>query len=714
MKKAIIMSTCLAISLTTFAQSNEKGEKNVNTSSKQIEDSLRMDSLIHALPDVMVKGNRPIVKVKGAALNYDLPQLLKDHPVDNAYEAIKQLPGVSEENDALKLNAQSVTVMIDGKATSMTTEQLYSLLKSIPTSRIANAEVLYSAPARYQVKGQVINLQLKHNQDITALQGEVFGNMEHENRNQYTERASLLYTNKKWEIDALYSFGHGKDANHYNNEFAHTLTDGSSYSFITRSDILRRLLKHNIRLGINYNIAKNHQISLAYTSQITNKKSTTKDSGDYESLLRINTKSYLHNFRLDYSTPFGFSAGAEYTYYKSPDEQWVNSSLFGFDECYNIASKQHINKWNVFLKQDHDLGNDWGLNYGANYTTSRDKSSQDLISIHDFESSNLHDPTDGQTTHTNTWYNQTEDQVGIYIGATKNFGNKLMLEASLMEEYYHTPVWHEWNLFPTLSMTYLPKAGHTIKFDLSSDRNYPSFWSVKDFTTYSFGGYGKIVGNPSLKPSRDFNASLTYIYHGQYIVSLFTKNEKDGFRQLPYQSSTKQEMEYKFYNSNHIVYAGLMLRAPLNICSWWKNNLTLIGVYQNDKNSHFHDLPFDRNNWYGMAKWSGNFIFNKHLLLNVDGNYHTKVIQGVIDIPASGEINAALTWKPLNSDKLQLKAYGKNIFKTSDNNLHDTYQGQHVINNFNENSTFGISLTYRFGGYKAKQHEKVDTSRFGI
>lgn len=26
---------------------------------------------------------------------------------------------------------------------------------------------------------------------------------------------------------------------------------------------------------------------------------------------------------------------------------------------------------------------------------------------------------------------------------------------------------------------------------------------------------------------------------------------------------------------------------------------------------------------------------------------------------------------------------------------------------------YKISLTYRFGGYKAKQHEEVDTSRFG-
>ena len=140
MKRLVILSACLAISLAGWAQGNRN-------------DSLRMDSIIHSLPDVMVKGNRPIVKVKGATLTYDLPQLIKNHPVDNAYEAIKQLPGVSEQDEALTLNAQSVTVMIDGKTSTMTSEQLYSLLKTIPTSRIANAEVVYSAPSPLSGKG---------------------------------------------------------------------------------------------------------------------------------------------------------------------------------------------------------------------------------------------------------------------------------------------------------------------------------------------------------------------------------------------------------------------------------------------------------------------------------------------------------------------------------------------------------------------------------
>ncbi len=694
MKKLIFTtSACLAMSLASFAQ-NTNGNNPQVSADKLKEDSLKMDSIIHSLPDVMVKGHRPIVKAKGSALTYDLPQLLKNHPVDNAYEAIKQLPGVSEEDEALTLNAQSVTVMIDGKATTMTSEQLYALLKTIPTSRIANAEVIYSAPARYQVKGQVINLQLKHNTGITALQGELFGGYTHQNRNSYTERASLLYTNKKWEVDMNYSFGHGKRYYYYENEFAHNLADGTSYAFTTHSDNTKRHLNHNVRLGINYNIAKDHQLSFAYTSLLNNTRGTSADYGDFTSLLKVHAKSQLHNFRLDYSTPFGFSAGAEYTYYNSPDEQSLNSSLY--DEEFDIASQQRINKWHAYLKQEHDLGKDWGLNYGINYTTSRDKSSQD----------NNDKTSDGITT-------QTEDQVSFYIGASKSFGQKLTMEASLMEEYYHTPIWHEWNIFPTLSITYLPKAGHIIKLDLDCDRDYPTYWSVKDFTTYNAGGYGKIVGNPTLKPSRDFNLSLTYILHNRYVASLFLDNETDAFRQLPYQSDTKKEAEYKYSNFDHVTQAGLMLTAPFNIGNWWQNRLTLAGVYQNDKNSHFYDLPFDRSNWLCQAQWNGTFLFGKHVILNLDASFRSDAIQGIIDVPASGYLNAALTWKSLKNDKLQLKAYCNDIFETGDNNLHDTYRGQHVINNMYFGRVIGLSLTYRFGGYKAKQHEEVDTSRFG-
>ena len=111
-------------------------------------DSARIDSIIHTLPDVMVKGERPIVRVNGAALVYDLQRLIGSKQVDNAYDALKELPGVSEQNRSITLSGMPVSIVIDGKVTTLTAEQLAALLRSIPTSRIANAEVMYNAPAR--------------------------------------------------------------------------------------------------------------------------------------------------------------------------------------------------------------------------------------------------------------------------------------------------------------------------------------------------------------------------------------------------------------------------------------------------------------------------------------------------------------------------------------------------------------------------------------
>ena len=135
----------------------------------------RLDSLYRSLPEVMVVGERPVVKAMQGKLVYDLPRLIQNFAVDNAYDAIKELPGVSEMNDNLTLGGKSVTVVLDGKVTTMTQEQLNTLLKSIPAGRIEKAEVMYSAPARYQVRGAMINICLKQGDSgKSTLQGEFF------------------------------------------------------------------------------------------------------------------------------------------------------------------------------------------------------------------------------------------------------------------------------------------------------------------------------------------------------------------------------------------------------------------------------------------------------------------------------------------------------------------------------------------------------------
>lgn len=110
---------------------------------------VQTDSLFQTLPEVMVEGERPVVKALPGRLEYDLPRMIAQKPIDNVYDALKELPGVVEMNGGLTLGARGVTVVLDGKVTNMSAGQLYSLLKSMPASRIERVEVMYNAPARY-------------------------------------------------------------------------------------------------------------------------------------------------------------------------------------------------------------------------------------------------------------------------------------------------------------------------------------------------------------------------------------------------------------------------------------------------------------------------------------------------------------------------------------------------------------------------------------
>ncbi|MFW9601458.1 MAG: signal protein, partial [Prevotella sp.] len=99
-------------------------------------DSLSMDSIVHGIPEVLVKSEWPIAVVHGSAITYDLPRLIEKKGVDNIYDAIKELPGVIESNGQYQLAGRNVTIALNGQVMTLTPEQMLQLLKSLPTSRL--------------------------------------------------------------------------------------------------------------------------------------------------------------------------------------------------------------------------------------------------------------------------------------------------------------------------------------------------------------------------------------------------------------------------------------------------------------------------------------------------------------------------------------------------------------------------------------------------
>ena len=258
-------------------------------------DSLRMDSIVHQLPDVVVKGERPIARVKGSTITYDLPRLIEKKALDNIYEAVKELPGVTETDGKLRLAGRPAHVVLDGKVTTMTVDELNALLKSLPASRIERVEVMYVAPARMQLRGAVINIILKHRTaDGMPWQGEANLAWNQDHDATFGERVVVQYQRDKLGVDFLYQHSHGDTYSTTGEDSRHALDDGTVHHVETTGRRRSHGYGHSFRLGMDYDIAKDHQLSLVYNGAYDKHAAQQLIAGDVAGASDLRSHSWLH------------------------------------------------------------------------------------------------------------------------------------------------------------------------------------------------------------------------------------------------------------------------------------------------------------------------------------------------------------------------------------------------------------------------------------
>ena len=686
----------------------------------EADDSLRLDSLVRTLPEVMVSGERPVVKVRGAALVYDVNRLPGNAATDNAYDALKTLPGVVETGGSLTLGGREVTVIMDGQVTNISQEQLTELLKSVPKDRVGDVEVMYNAPAKYQVKGACININFKNETSgRQMLTGEVFGSYDQSRHAAFQERASVVYSGKKFSADLMYSHDHGDNFNAREVATHHVLDDGTQHDIQSFERTLATGHSHKLRFSAGYDFSDNHRLSLSYYGSYANTDSRQRISGSITGKNDLDSKPWLHDVSLDYKLPFGLNVGAEYTYYNSPQTQRLSSVLTDRELNYVVNNSQRLDIWRVYARQEHTLNGGWGLNYGASYIHSTDNSRQDY-----------NQQTSGQGTSRqgnmpdanllvdlsarNSSAKKRENTANLYADFNKNFGNKVIIDASLAAEYYNSTAWNEWNWLPTLNLTYLQAEGHVLQLGVSSTTAYPEYWAVQDFITYSNGGYDEIVGNPALKPSHEYQASLTYVLKNKYVVTGWFSYTDDHFMQTLYQRGDELTETFRWVNLDFQQQAGLMAAVPLKLGGWYSGNLTATGVWMRHKDSDFYDIPFDRSRLLGVFSLRNDFHISRspEITLSLNGQVQTKAIQGNYDLPAAGRVDAAVQLKFLKDRRATLKVYCYDMFETSHIDPYIRFKGQDFSMKMSSFRHVGVTFSYAFGGYKEKKHKAVDTSRF--
>lgn len=652
-------------------------------------DSLRLDSLARTLPEVMVRGERPLVRVEQGKLVFDLPALIRDKGTSTAYDALKELPGVTEQGEELLLTGRPVTIILDGKASTLTAGQVAQLLKTLPADRIRDAEVMYAAPARYQVRGQVINLNLRRDEARRLLQGQARTGYEQQHEALFTEGASLFAQQGRWSADAMYSHRHGRTFYEGDTRSLHSQASGQVYDIRSHSLVPGRMHSHDYRLEVTCGKA----FSLAYTGNYQTAHNTSTADGSIATTAQGDSRHTLHNLRADVSLPAGLRAGADFTRYDAPATGRLSGHLPEGPLTYVTESRQRISRWKWFASMEHHLPRDWQLNYGATYTTTSDRSHQHLS-------------LDGMSTSVRLH----ERVANLYVGGSKSWGKLLSLDLSLAAEHFRNDVCREWVPFPALTAVLTPAEGHLLQLSLTGNRTYPEYWAVTSAKGYTDGGYGEVTGTPSLRPAKDYQAQLVYLLHSKYQLALWFQHVDDYFVQTCYQRQDRLVLDYRHVNFDFRQQAGLMVYAPVRVGQWLQTSASAYLLWNREKDSDFHDLPFDRHIVSVMANVRTAVTLSPALSVNVNAFARTKTYQGLFDLPASGNLTVELVGRALRQH-LTVKAYAANLLRTNAIQPEMNYRTQHYRMGYADYREWGLAATFNFGHYQERQHRQVDTSR---
>lgn len=678
------------------------------------------DSITLNLPEVFVKAERPLVKVADGKLQYDIPNLMKSKPVDNAFDILGELPGVGKNGDNISLLGTSeTTIIINGRKSSMTPEQLADMLKATPSSKVKKIEVMYSTPPQYGVRGASINVVIENDRSLAdILKGEISLTGKQAWYFSPTALMNLSYTGKKYAADLSYSanYRHGRSTEDMH---AEPTVNGTKYDILQKNWSENKGISHNLRGAFEYDFSNKDKLSASYTGKYVQDKPVSLRGGqtDFKGIETVNTASrttgpsFLHSTRIDYNGHKNLNAGIDYTFYKDKSLQdLVNNFEDSNDQDRRNENKQKSQRANIYINHFVVVGEGWKISYGAEASLSGTTNEASALLNNEKESEG-------------TFYmKQKEHSAGIFGGFSRSFGKKFTLNASLAVRYYKASVdsagkkstlWDQADLFPSLSAVYRIDRSNMLQFSLSSNRKYPSYWATTP-NTYYMNIYSVIKGNPQLKPELNYSMQLTYVIKNKYVLGAFANFQPDKIQQMSYQQPDRLQSVFHSINlDTHTMY-GLMAVVPFRAGEVLSSRLTLMGFSIHDKGT-LVDISFDRKKLFGRAMLT-NTIFltrDKNFSLDISGDYSSPAIQGIYDIDPLYSLDAALVWT-LPKKKLRLTLKGSDLLNSQKPLTHIDEQGQKSrMELFQDIRSVSLTLRYSFGGYKEKKVKSVDTSRFG-
>ncbi len=644
---------------------------------------------------------------------------------NNALELLEKSPGLGFDADGnIQLKGRTgVLVMINGKRSYLSGEELNNFLKSTPSNSIQKLEIITNPSARYDASGSsgIINIVLKKN-ELTGTNGSIYTNYGRGRKNRAGAGLSLNYRNRSFNIFGSYDFWYRGEEEYRDN--LRNFFDSRESVFPSRTShqysvTNEPLTTNNFKLGADYYINEHNIIgAVAYGNIGTyiNRNQTSNILTDFNNILLLdafttnNNKetwnsiisniNYAHYFKkegreltvdFDHSLNDYRSSQNMKTLYRGGTEA---GELPSFDRRGNIPSKTSVyapkaDYKHVFNKTMHfEAG--WKSSIVSVDNNLKYDTLQNNNWVYDATTSNHFKYK--EFIHA-AYFSFFKEWKGISIQAglrgehTQTTGTQVTTDSTVKRSYFQ--------LFPSAFINKSIGEDNQLRLSYSRRIERPDYGDLNPFRVYT-DPYLYFEGNPFLQPELSHSLEFTYTWKSALSTSLVFSYTSDVVNWI---IGTIDSSEITFQSPQNLssqVYLGLNVSYSKEFFPWWSHT-SFANVYWNKYKDEANQYDFENNMVSFEYNTQNSFKFGKGFSAELGGFYRSKSIYGVFITKPMFAVSAGVQ-KSFSDKKATLKIALSDIFRTHNRFSYGTYDNLQTSRDLKyDNRVLTVSFSYRFG-----------------
>lgn len=690
------------------------------------------------LDEVIVKGEKEMI-----SYNLDKKVISVDKNITStggtALDIMQNIPSVAvDANGSVSLRGNSnLTILIDGKPSSLAGISGSDVLTQIPASSIENIELVTNPSAKYDPDGTagIINIVLKK-QSMTGVNGLLSLNAGTGDR--YNSSANFNWRNPDFNLFGSYDGNFNKM--NYDGSSLRTSTFSSSTSLLEQNSIGRNDFRmQNINFGGDYFYDYQNTISFNFrlrSGDFNSLNSTINNNYEDDFLTKKFDRSNnakrgfnSYNYTLSYKKTFDtksqeFTADVLYSDSKMSADGKTNQNYFDeitdhiYNTVYQKSNSVNTNKmWVLQANYIHPMA-EWGRIETGLKSNIKDVTMRN--DYFDFNNSSWEINLLSQN-----YFDYKEQIHAAYLIYTNEISNlkyqfglraeQVFIDGNLINQNDKFTN-NYFSLYPTVHLGYNFSKVDEIQLSYSRRVDRPSNRQLNPFIDYS-DSLNLFSGNPKLNPQYINSFELGYstlIGKISLSSSLFYKETNDLISTI----STLQPNGITFSTYKNIAQSssyGIEFIGSTELSKWWKinGNVSFFSINIDDNSS----LGLNQNSNSWTAKLNSNMTLWGDIKLQIIGSYSSPSVLimggGYMGTSVTAQtkmkeqyfVDAAVR-KEFLQGKLALTLRVTDIFNSR--NFNSTTSGLNFSTvNARKNDTrvayFGIS--YRLGGFSSKQEK---------